>query len=90
MFYSCHVVDECESIDLWLVYSACSDHMFGNKSLFSSSDVSFKTIVKFWDNQLIDVQGKGIVFIVSKQNEVNDILDVYHVNVIKHNLFSVG
>lgn len=90
MFNSCHVVDECESTDLWLVDSACGNHMTRNKFMFSSLDVSVITKVKLGDNHLVDVHGKGIIYVMSKHNEVKEILHVYHVNGLKHNLISVG
>ena len=61
-----------------------------DKSLFSSLDASVRTEVKLGDNYIVDVQGKCIVSILSKQNEVKNIPNVYHVNGLKHNLINVG
>ena len=64
--------------------------MIGDKSLFSSLDASIKTKIKLGDNYIVDVRGKGTVSILSKQNEVKNIPNLYHVNGLKHNLISVG
>lgn len=61
MLFSCQSIEECERMDLWLLDSACSNHMTSNKSLFSRLDVSVKTKVKLGDGYLVDDQGKGSV-----------------------------
>ena len=89
MFYSCQAIEECESTNLWLLDNAYSNHMTSDKSLFSSLDISIKTKVKSGDDYLVYVQGKGTIFVLSKHNELKDIIEFYYVNGLKHNLISV-
>jgi hypothetical protein len=64
--------------------------MTGNKALFSSFDDSVKNRVKLGDDHLVNVQGKGTVYVLSRKNEKKDIQDVYYVQGLKHNLISIG
>ena len=59
----------------------------GNLNLFSSLDTSVKTNVTLGNNVVL---GKGTIDILTKQGESKYILDVYHVEGLKHNLLSIG
>jgi hypothetical protein len=90
MFYSCHATTEPTDLDVWMLDSGCSNHMTGNKDLFSSFDSTVKNKVKLGDDHLVNVQGMGIVSVLSKNNEKKCIREVYYVQGLKHNLISVG
>jgi len=65
--------------------------MTSNKDIFSSFDETIKTRIKLGDGHLVNSLGKGIVTVVTKQNEKKkNIHDVYYVQGMKHNLLSVG
>jgi hypothetical protein len=53
--------------------------MKGNKELFSSFDDFVRNRVKLGDDHLINVHGKGTIFVLSRKNEKKDIQDVYYV-----------
>jgi hypothetical protein len=90
MFYSCHATTEPTDSDVWMLDSGCSNHMTGNKDLFSSFDSTVKNKVKLGDDHLVNVQGMGTVSVLSKNNEKKSIREVYDVQGLKHNLISVG
>jgi hypothetical protein len=64
--------------------------MIGNKDLLSCIDYSISSDITLGNYSLVKVQGKGIVPILTKQNEKKDIKNVYHVLDLKHNMLSVG
>ena len=90
MFLSCHLSEDKQSEDLWLLDSGCSNHMTSNKRLLSSLDASITSEITLGDRTSIKAEGKGIVPILTKQNQNKYIPDVYYVSQLKHNLLSVG
>ena len=90
MFLSCHLSEDKQSADIWLLDSGCSNHMTGNKNLLSSLDASITSEITLGDCTSIEAEGKGIVPILIKQNKKKYIPDVYYVPRLKQNLLSVG
>ena len=66
------------------------NHMTSNLNLFSSLDDLVKTDVTLGNNVQVTILGKCTVDILMKQGERKYIPDVYHVEVLKHNLLSIG
>ena len=81
--------DHCNS-DLWLLDSGCSNHMTGNKSLFSSLDSYVVTNIKLGDDSLVPAKGKGIIHVLSNQNEKMSIDEMFYVPHLTVNLISIG
>ena len=67
----------------------CINQITGNKERFTSLDNSIKFGIKLGDDHLVDTLGKGTISVIKKQNETKEILDVYYVQGLKHNLLSV-
>ena len=44
---------------LWFLNIGCSNHMIGRKNWFIDLDMSIKTKVRFVDNSVVVVEGKG-------------------------------
>ena len=75
--------------DVWFVDSGCSNHMCGERNMFSSLDTAFTHNVKLGNNHKLMVGGKGVVKItLSGVSYV--VNDVYYVPELKNNLLSVG
>ncbi len=89
MFLAFHTMHE-PFASVWLLISGCSNHMTGNKDLVANFDQSMKTEVKLGTDKTVEVDGKGVVNILTKQGEPKTILEVYYVPSLKHNLISVG
>eukprot|EP01018_Ginkgo_biloba_P021449 Gb_26759 [translate_table: standard] len=89
MFFTCNVAEEFLK-DVWFLDSGCSNHMTGNKKLFSKLDESVQSQVKLGDKTKVPVMGKGIISIKTKQGEKKSISDVYFAPGLEHNLLSVG
>ncbi|KAF7147957.1 hypothetical protein RHSIM_Rhsim03G0172600 [Rhododendron simsii] len=85
----CHVKEETPQ-NMWYLDTGCSNHMCGDKKLFSNLDESFHSTVKFGDNSTVAVMGKGSVTIQPKGNLTHTISNVLFVPDLKTNLLSVG
>jgi hypothetical protein len=81
--------EEINTEHTWYLDSGCSNHMCGDKTLFSELDNSFTESVKLGNNSKLGVQGKGrirfevrgIVFVIP---------EVFYVPDLKNNLLSLG
>lgn len=62
--------------DAWYIDSGCSNHIIGDKSIFSKLDSSFKSQVKLGNGALVEVEGKGTISINTKKGAefVKDVL----------------
>jgi len=66
MFLACHTMHEPYD-NIGLLDSGCSNHMRGNKNLVANLDQYVKTNVKLGTDKTMDVDGKGVVNIMTKQ-----------------------
>eukprot|EP00253_Pinus_taeda_P006398 PITA_06398 len=57
------------SASVWLLDSGCSNHMTSNKNLFANFDQTVKRNVKLGIDKTMEVDGKGVVNILTKQGE---------------------
>lgn len=73
---------------LWYLDTGCSNHMCGEKSLFSDLDEAYRDAVKFGNNSHVAVMGKGHIHISARGNF--KISDVLYVPELKTNLLSMG
>jgi len=76
--------------NLWYLDSGCSNHMSGDKSVFSVLDESFRDSVKFGNNSKVAAMGKGQVLIQTNRDYSQTIMDVLFVPDLKTNLLSIG
>jgi hypothetical protein len=75
--------------DIWYLDSGCSNHMSGNKKLFSTMDGSFKSKIKLGDDKALEVVAKGAMEVHTKEG-MKSVKDIYYTPQLKHNLLSVG
>lgn len=73
----------------WFLDSGCSNHMSGDRELFSTMDGKFKHSVKLGNNKKMEVVGKENVKIVLR-NTAYTISDVFYIPELKNNLLSLG
>lgn len=82
-------LNETKCEDAWFLDSGCSNHMCGNKAMFSEINEDFRHLVKLGNNTRMTVLGKGSVKLqVDGFSHV--VTDVYCVPELKNNLLSVG
>ena len=72
-----------------LFLDCCSNHMCGNKNMFSSLDKTFIHSVKLGNNTRMKVSVKGTVKLFLQKNRYT-IGEVYWAPELKNNLLSVG
>ena len=89
MFLACNTM-HAPSDKVRLLDSGFSNHMIGNKNLVANLDASVKTEVKLGTDKIVDVDGKGVINILTKQGEPKTKSEVYYVSGLKQNLISVG
>lgn len=78
-----------EEKDVWFLDSGCSNHMCGDKALFSNLNESFRQMVKLGNNSRMTVIGKGNVRLkVNGSSHV--VTEVLYVPELKNNLLSIG
>ena len=60
VFIICNVAEESNK-DVWYLDSGFSNHMSGNKEMFSSIDESVKSEVRMGNKNKVTVMGKGLL-----------------------------
>jgi len=75
--------------DVWFMDSRCSNHMCGDKTLFSNLNESFRQMVKLGNNMKMSVVGKGNVRLQVSEF-VHVITEVFYVPELRNNLLSIG
>ncbi|GJT59394.1 hypothetical protein Tco_1002927 [Tanacetum coccineum] len=83
--YAKETIAEIVQIYLWSLDSGCSKHMTGNRALLTNFVEKFLRTVSFSNDDFMVIAGYGDVVIGSMT-----IKKVYYVEVLGHNLFSVG
>ncbi|XP_039140420.1 uncharacterized protein LOC120277629 [Dioscorea cayenensis subsp. rotundata] len=78
------------NFNTWYLDTRCTNHMIGKKELFVNLDESVQKVVKFADNSIIPVMGKGRILIQLKNGDHQFISDVFYVPGMKNNLLSMG
>ncbi|KAH7861467.1 hypothetical protein Vadar_026623 [Vaccinium darrowii] len=75
---ACNVAEETRQ-SMWYLDIGSSNHMCGNKSIFSELDESYRSSAKFGDGSTISVMGKGSVQIPTSKNAHPTISSVFYV-----------
>ena len=59
---TCNVTQECSN-GIWFLDSGCSNHMTGNKDLFSNLDTNIQSEVKLGNDNKVCAIGKGMIVV---------------------------
>ena len=73
----------------WSLHSGCTNHMSGDRVLFSQMDEDFKHTVKLGNDKKMEVVGKGNVKLMLN-NVAYTVSGVYYIPELKNNLLSLG
>lgn len=74
----------------WYIDTPCSNYMTGKKELFSMLGESYKSEVKSKDENLLKIEGKGIITFYSKEGTALNITNFHYVPELTQNLLSIG
>ena len=75
--------------DVWYLDSGCSNHMSGNREIFSKLDDSYRSNITLGNNNTVDVAAKGAMDVQTKEG-MKSVQDIYYTPKLKYNLLSVG
>ena len=76
---ACKQGADTEASNIWYLDTACSNHMTGQKDIFSFLDESVQGEVNFGNKTKVPVKGKGDISIHSKDGTNVTIVDVFYV-----------
>ena len=79
----------CSSGSSWYIDSGASNHMSGNKELFTELKM-FSASVSFGDASKVEVKGKGKIAFTLNDGRSGYLEDVYYIPEMKSNILSVG
>ncbi len=89
LLLTCDVAVEDQK-NICFLDTGCSNHMCGQKELFSSLDETLRSEVKFGNSCIVPVMGKGHIHINARDGSGRRIADVYYVPGLHQNLLSMG
>ena len=89
LLMACHN-EETHKKFLWYLDTGCSNHMSGEKFIFSELDKAFCDVVKFSDGSTVFVMGKGKVAIQNNRNSIQTNFNILFVLDWRTNLLSIG
>lgn len=69
--------------------SECSNHMMGEKKLFTNLDESREVSVRLGNDKEIEVCGVGTITINTRSGELKQLHGVQYVSGLAHNLLSI-
>ncbi|KAK1664293.1 hypothetical protein QYE76_052452 [Lolium multiflorum] len=76
--------------NVWCLDTGASNHMTGDKSLFSELDLSVGGTVRFGDGSTVDIAGRGNVLLEMQYGGPKVLTNVYYIPKLKRNIISLG
>ncbi|XP_071738890.1 uncharacterized protein [Rutidosis leptorrhynchoides] len=76
--------------NMWYLDTGATNHMTGNKGLFSKLDTDIGGTVRFGDNSCVDIEGRGSILLTCKNGEQHLLTDKLYIPYLKTNIFSLG
>lgn len=76
--------------DLWYLDNGASNHMTGQRSKFKELDEGINGHIKFGDNSMVQIKGKGSIMLQCKNGEQRLLNEVYYVPNLCRNIISLG
>lgn len=75
---------------VWYLDTGASNHMTGNIAVFSNLDRGITGTVKFGDDSLVDIHGRGTIIFSAQRGSHRVLSDVYYIPSLRSNIISLG
>jgi hypothetical protein len=83
--------EEAEPVDApWYLDTGAPNHMTGNHAVFADLETNIHGTVRFGDNSLVEIKGRGTVLIKIRGGEHHALTDVYYIPQLKTSIISLG
>lgn len=83
--------DEAEPVEApWYLDTGASNHMTGDRGAFADINDKVTGSVKFGDNSLVNICGRGTVMFTSRSGEHHALMEVYFIPRLKTSIISLG
>lgn len=74
----------------WYLDNGASNHMTGNRNLFSELNERIVGKVRFGDGSCVDIKGRGSILFQGKRGEQRLLTNIYYIPALKNNIMSLG
>lgn len=85
-----NILTEEQGESVWFLDTGATNHMTGNKDLFSTLDATVKGTVKLGDSLSVQIEGRGSILLETKSGEHKLLTDILYIPCLKNNIFSIG
>ncbi|KAD6454157.1 hypothetical protein E3N88_08863 [Mikania micrantha] len=75
---------------VWYLDTGATNHMTGNKSLFSTLDTKVEGTVRFGDDSCVKIEGRGSILLECKTGDQRLLTNILYIPFLKTNIFSLG
>jgi hypothetical protein len=74
----------------WILDTGVTNHMTGERSVFSNLDKEVHSTIRFRDGSVIDIEGRGMILFSCKNGEHQKLVGVYLIPKLTANIISLG
>jgi hypothetical protein len=74
----------------WICDTGATNHMSGSRAAFTELDAAVHNTVRFGDNSVAEIEGRGSVVFICKNGECRSFVGVYFIPWLMVNIVSVG
>jgi hypothetical protein len=78
---------DCKS---WICDTGATNHMSGSLAAFAELDTTVRGTVRFGDDSMMEIEGRGVVEYLCKNGERRSFAGVYFISRLMANIVSVG
>ncbi|KAD3640707.1 hypothetical protein E3N88_29930 [Mikania micrantha] len=75
---------------VWYLDTWATNHMSGNKELFTTLDTNIEGTVRFGDNSCVKVEGRGSILLECKTGDQKLLTNILYIPFLKSSIFSLG
>lgn len=74
----------------WILDTGATNHMTGERSIFSELDIGVHGTVRFGDGSVVAIEGRGTILFKLKSGEHQELVGVYYIPKLTANIVSLG